>query len=292
MKILLADKFNDAFEARLRELGEVSTSLEEIADVDVLVVRSKTKVTKDLIARARRLGLVIRGGVGLDNVDAAACRERGIQVRNTPAASSVAVAELAMTLMLAAANRVVFAHNEIASGRFPKKDVKRVELGGKTLGLIGAGLIGQAVAARAAAFGMKVIAYDPFVKRCEAASLVGSAADLYRAAAVLSLHAPLNDETRGMLGRAAIVSMKDGVIVVNTARGELVDEQAMAEALVSGKVRAYAADVFHSEPPSGSPLLSAPNTVFTPHVGASTAENMTRIGDIVVEILSNWGRAG
>jgi phosphoglycerate dehydrogenase-like enzyme len=232
---------------------------------------------------------VIRGGVGLDNVDIQACRERGIDVKNTPRASSVAVAELTMALLLAVPNRLVEGHNGLKQGRFLKKELKRTELYGKTLGLVGAGLIGTEVARRAQAFGMKVLAYDPQIANHALAELVDDLDELLLRADFVSFHVPATAETRGLVNEHTIAKMKDGVVLVNTARGSIVMEPDLAQALASGKVRAYATDVFLSDPPDpNSPLLSAPNVLMTPHLGGSSRENLLRIGDIVVELLGKW----
>lgn len=290
MKILIADAFDAKLPDRLAAFGEVWTDPARLADAEVVLVRSKTKVTREYLQGAPNLKLVIRGGVGLDNVDKAACTERGIEVLNTPQASSVAVAELAMALMLAVPNQIVAAHNGMVEGKFLKNEIKRTELFRKTLGLLGVGLIGTEVAKRAAAFGMDVIAYDPFLTTHPIAKLV-PLDELLARADYVSLHTPLTDQTRGLIDAAAIAKMKDGVILVNTGRGKVVVEPDLADALRSGKVRAYATDVWYSDPPDPScPLLSAPNVLMTPHIGASSKENLGRIGDVVVEILSR--RAG
>lgn len=290
MKILIADAFDARLPDRLAAFGEVWTDPARLADAEVVLVRSKTKVTREYLQGAPNLKLVIRGGVGLDNVDKAACTERGIEVLNTPQASSIAVAELAMALMLAVPNQLIAAHNGMVEGKFLKNEIKRTELFRKTLGLLGVGLIGTEVAKRAAAFGMDVIAYDPFLTTHPIAKLV-PLDELLARADYVSLHTPLTDQTRGLIDAAAIAKMKDGVILVNTGRGKVVVEPDLADALRSGKVRAYATDVWYSDPPDPScPLLSAPNVLMTPHIGASSKENLGRIGDVVVEILSR--RAG
>lgn len=287
MKILIADAFDESLPKRLAQFGEVSADPASLADAEVVLVRSKTKVTREYLEGAPKLKLVIRGGVGLDNVDMEACRSRGIEVKNTPRASSVAVAELAMALMLAVPNRLVEGHSSMQEGKWLKKELKRTELYKKTLGLLGAGLIGTEVARRAQAFGMIVLAHDHYVGNHALAEMVETDDELFARSDYLSFHLPLTSETKGMIDKNAIAKMKDGVIIVNTARGKLVVEEDMAAALASGKVRAYATDVWYSDPPDpSSPLLKAPNVIMTPHIGASSKENLLRIGDIVVEILS------
>jgi D-3-phosphoglycerate dehydrogenase len=292
MKILLADSFDESLPKRLAPLGEVLTDASRLKEADVVLVRSKTKVTREFLSGAPSLKLVIRGGVGLDNVDIAACRERGIDVKNTPRASSVAVAELAMALMLAVPNRLVEGHGGMKQGRFLKKELKRTELFGKTLGLVGAGLIGTEVARRAQGFGMKVLAYDPQIANHALAELVDDLDELFARADFITFHVPATAETRGLVNEHTIAKMKDGVVLVNTARGSIVVEPDLAAALASGKVRAYATDVFLSDPPDpNSPLLSAPNVLMTPHLGGSSAENLLRIGDLVVDLLKKWKKA-
>ncbi len=289
MKILIADAFDEKLPGRLAPFGDVSTDLSNLADANVLLIRSKTKATKEFLDGAPKLKLIIRGGVGLDNVDRDACKARGIEVMNTPKASSVAVAELAMALMLAVPNRLNEAHQSMKEGKWLKKELKRTELFQKTLGIVGVGLIGTEVAKRAAAFGMKVIGYDPFVAKHDVAHIVKSLDELYAQADYISFHTPLTADTKGMVDKSALAKMKKGVVLVNTGRGKIMVEEDLAEALKSGHVRAYATDVWYSDPPDPScPLLAAPNVVMAPHIGASSKENLLRIGDTVVEILGKW----
>jgi D-3-phosphoglycerate dehydrogenase len=290
MKILIADAFDAKLPKRLEAFGEVSSDMGTIGTAEVLLVRSKTKVTKEMLATAPNLKLVIRGGVGLDNVDKEACKARGVAVKNTPQASSVAVAELAMALMMAVPNRIIEAHNAMKEGKFLKSELKRTELFKKTLLIVGGGLIGREVAKRARAFDMRVIACDPVVKECPGADVTVPTWDSVLADAdYISIHTPLTDQTRGMFNKDVFARMKDGVIIVNTGRGKVIVEQDLADALKSGKVRAYATDVWFSDPPPPeSPILSAPNVIMTPHIGASSKENLGRIGDVVVEILSGF----
>ncbi|MCJ7442866.1 MAG: hydroxyacid dehydrogenase [Thermoanaerobaculaceae bacterium] len=286
MVILICDAFDKSLPDRLKKFGEVTEDVARLPEAEVALVRSKTKCTAEWIAGAPKLKMIIRGGVGLDNIDQPAAKARGIEVKNTPAASSVAVAELAFALMLAVPNRLIEAHNALKEGKFLKKEIKRTELYQKTLGLVGVGRIASEVAKRAAAFGMRVLAYDPYVKRSDVAILVPSLKELLRQADYLSLHVPLNDETKNMINKDAIAGMKDGVVIVNTGRGKCILEADLAEALKSGKVAAYATDVWYSDPPDpSSPLLSAPNVLMTPHIGASSKENLLRIGNEVVTLL-------
>jgi D-3-phosphoglycerate dehydrogenase len=287
MVILICDAFDKSLPDRLKKFGDVTEDAARLEDADVALVRSKTKCTAEWIAKAPKLKMIIRGGVGLDNIDQPAAKARGIEVRNTPAASSVAVAELAFALMLAVPNRLIEAHNAMKlEGKFLKKEIKRTELFGKTLGLIGVGRIGGEVAKRAAAFGMRVMAYDPYVKHSDVAIMVASLNELLRQADYVSLHVPANDETKSMINKETIAAMKDGAVIVNTGRGKCIVEADVAEALASGKLGAYATDVWYSDPPDpSSPLLAAPNVIMTPHIGASSKENLLRIGNEVVALL-------
>jgi D-3-phosphoglycerate dehydrogenase len=288
MNILIADAFDPSLPKRLEAFGAVGTDLAGLGQAQVLLIRSKTRVTPELLAQAPNLKLVIRGGVGLDNVDRDACKARGIEVLNTAAASSVAVAEMAMAFMVAIPARLIEAHMAMKEGKFPKNELKRTELYQKTLGLIGAGAIATEVARRALGFGMKVIAYDPFLATHPLAELK-TLEEVLAQADYLTIHTPLTDQTRGMFNQAAFGRMKDGVVIINTARGKVVVEADMAAALASGKVRAYGTDVWASDPPApDSPLLGAPNVFMAPHIGGSSRENLLRIGDTVVEILSRF----
>ena len=287
MKILISDAFDPALPERLAEFGEVFDDKSRVAEADVVLVRSKTKCTKEYIDGAPNLKLIIRGGVGIDNIDTAYAKEKGIEVRNTPAASSIAVAELAMALMISLPNHVVKAHNGMVKGEWLKKECKRSELYQKTLGLIGLGRIGIETAKRARGFGMKTIAYDVVKTDQDAAEYV-ELDDLLARADYISLHLPYNDATAGMINKDLIAKMKDGVRIVNTGRGKTVNEQDVADALESGKIAGYGNDVWYSDPPESTPLTDAPNTVLLPHIGASTGENLLRIGDIIVEIITEF----
>jgi D-3-phosphoglycerate dehydrogenase len=288
MKILISDAFDPSLPAKLEAFGETTTDKDQLADVDAVLVRSKTKCTREYIDQAKKLRLIVRGGVGLDNIEVDYARSKGIQVFNTAEASAVAVAELAFALMIAVPTRMVEGHMGMKDREWLKKQLKRTELMGKTLGLVGAGNIGTELARRAIGFGMRVIAYDPLLKSHEFVDLV-SLDELLEQSDYMSLHVPLTDQTRGMINSETIAQMKDGVVIVNTARGGCVVEDDMVEALNSTKVRAYATDVWYSDPPDPScPLYDAPNMIMTPHLGASSGENMLRIGDVVVRILEDF----
>ncbi len=288
MHILIADAFDAKLPERLAPFGTVSSDMATLGQAHALLVRSKTKVDADLVAKAPNLKLVIRGGVGMDNVDKKLCAEKGIKAVNTPRASSVAVAEMAMAFMVAIPARLIEAHTSMKEGQFLKSELKRTELFKKTLGLIGAGNIATEVAKRAQAFGMEVIAYDPYLKEHPIARLV-SLDELAAKADVISMHLPLTDETRGMINAAFLAKAKDGLILINTGRGKCIVDADVAAALASGRLRAYGTDVWPSDPPPADcPLLTAPNVVMAPHIGASSKENLGRIGDEVVLILQDF----
>ncbi len=287
MVILLADAFLPDLPKRLEAFGEVTQDMGRVGEAEVMIVRSKTKVGKDVIDKAPNLKFVIRGGVGVDTIDVPYAESKKIKVTNTPEASSVAVAELAFSMMLALASRICEADSSMKQGKWLKKDLERTELMGKTLGLVGIGRIAREVALRAKAFGMEVIAFDKFVPKSDAARMV-SLEELWDKSDYISLHVPLTDETKGMINAAAIAKMKMGVRIVNTCRGQVVSEEDVAAALKDGRMGGYGADVFYSEPPEGSPLLSAPRTVLAPHLGASTEENLARLGDCIVDRMKEY----
>jgi D-3-phosphoglycerate dehydrogenase / 2-oxoglutarate reductase len=252
-----------------------------LARASGLIVRSATTVTAEMMADAGELRVIGRAGVGIDNIDLEAATERGIAVMNAPGGNTIAAAELTLALLLAVARRVPEADRSIREGRWDRSRLQGVELRGRILGVIGAGRIGGAVAERCRAFGMKVIAYDPYLppEATEDPRLgFVPLAELLSTADVVTLHVPLTDETRGLIGAAALATMKKGAFVINASRGGVVDEPALAAALVSGVIAGAALDVYESEPLAGdSPMLSAPNLVLTPHLGASTREAQIQV---------------
>lgn len=261
--------------------------LEVMPQIEVLIVRSATKVTADLIEKAAKLRLICRAGVGLDNIDVEAAQKKGIKVLNTPGASAVSVAELTFGLMLSAARHIARGTMDLKSGLWTKKELEGVELFGKTLGIIGLGTIGKEVAKRALAFGMNVVAYDPYVKHFEGVKLT-SLDELYAVSDFITLHVPLSSETRHLINAEAIAKMKNGVIIVNASRGGVIDEAALYDALVSRKVYAVALDVFEVEPPIDElrkKLLQLPYVVATPHIGASTVEAQARVAKELLQKL-------
>lgn len=290
MKIFISDAFDASLPGKLSKYGQVTEDRKELPEADVVLVRSKTKCTKEFIDEAKSLKMIIRGGVGLDNIDREYAKQKGIIVKNTPEASSLAVAELAFALMIAIPNRIVDGDSSMKRGQWMKKELKRTELFGKTLGLIGVGRIGTEVAKRAKAFGMKVIAYDPYIKQHEYAELKSKLDEVLAQSDYISLHTPITPETEKIINKDTIAKMKNGVVIINTGRGKCVVEEDVSEALKSGKIAGYGNDVWYSDPPQNSPLINAPNVVLLPHIGASTKENLLRIGEIVEKQISEFSK--
>ena len=289
MKILIAEKVSPAalkvfrddpdFEVITQEqIGDLRTA---VRDADALVVRSATDVNAKLIDSTQKLRVIGRAGVGVDNVDADAATRKGIVVMNTPGANAIAVAEHTIGLMISLARFIPKADQTTRAGKWEKKSLQGTELKGKTLGIIGLGRVGVEVARRAKAFGMKVLAYDPFVSQQLARDLeieLGDLDSLYASSDYISLHVGLTPQTAGMINAASIAKMKKGVRLVNCARGELIDDLALLEALNSGQVAGAALDVFTQEPPKENALLAAPNVIATPHIAGSTSEAQELVG--------------
>jgi D-3-phosphoglycerate dehydrogenase len=299
-KILIADELSpkalDIFrsrgvEADMRVGLKKAELLQIIAGYDGLAVRSATKADKEVIAAAAKLKVIGRAGIGVDNIDIAAATARGIVVMNTPFGNSITTAEHAIALLFAAARQIAAADVSTQAGKWEKNRFMGVELYAKTLGLIGCGNIGALVAERALALKMKVIAYDPFLSPERAVKLGVEKielAELLARADVISLHTPLTDKTRNILSADALARTKRGVIIVNAARGGLVDERALRAALESGHVAAAGFDVFVTEPAKESVLFGAPNFVATPHLGASTNEAQENVALQVAEQISDF----
>ena len=300
MRILASDGMEKNAVAALRDQGhEVVEQFyapeelaEQVKNFDVLVVRSATKVRTPIIDAALetgRLKLIIRGGVGIDNIDHEYAESKGIKVMNTPRASSNAVAELAMAHMLYCARFVSIAGHTMREGKWEKKIYNGIEVHGKTLGIVGYGRIGQSLGRMAIAMGMEVVAYDVFhVPGIENEHMHYVELDeLFAVSDFISLHVP-SLEGQPLVNAETIAKMKDGVIIVNTSRGTNIDEAALLEALNSGKVRAAGLDVWSSEPATDNPLLSHPHVSCTPHIGAATAEAQGRIGAEIVDIIGKF----
>ncbi|MBD3232210.1 MAG: hydroxyacid dehydrogenase [candidate division Zixibacteria bacterium] len=288
MLILLSDAFDPGLPEKLSRFGEVTDDKGRVSEAHVVLVRSKTKVTREYIDNATNLKLVIRGGVGLDNVDLDYAREKRIIVHNTADASSIAVAELAFALMIALPNHITKGDKSMHEGKWLKKELKRTELYGKTLGILGIGRIGSELAKRADAFGMKVLAYDPYVKSHDIAEMESDLKDLLNVSDYVSMHMPLTDETKGMVNKDLLKKFKDGAYLINTGRGKTIIEEDVVEALKSGKLAGFGNDVWYSDPPENTPLMDAPNVIMLPHIGASTKENLLRIGDIIEQLIDKY----
>lgn len=253
-----------------------------VANADAVILRSETRLSAEVIAAAKKLKVIGRAGVGIDNVDVEAATARGIVVLNSPAGNTNSTAELAFSLLLAVARNIPQAYASVSAGEWNRRAFHGVEVHNKTLGIIGMGRIGAEVGRRAIAFGMRVIAYDPFLAPSRAKTLqveLVELPELYRRSDFITLHVPLTEETKKLIGPKAFAQMKTGVRIVNAARGGVVDERALVEAIRAGKVAGAALDVFETEPlPEDSPLRGLPQIILTPHLGAATAEAQEQVG--------------
>ena len=296
--ILITDGLASNGQAILQESGRVDVCneiepdalLEIVPEYHAMIVRSRTKVTAEVIEAARNLRVIGRAGVGVDNIDLAAAKSRGVAVVNAPEASSGAVAELTLGLMLSLARHLAEADRTMKRGVWAKKQLRGTELAGKTLGVIGVGRIGSAVAHVARCVGMEVIGYDPYVPGEELQSrsvLPSSEIDpIYRDADYITYHVPLTEQTRGAVNAESFARMKPGVRIICTARGGVIDEADLLEALDGGRVGGAALDVFEKEPPGASALVTHPRVIATPHIGAQTEETQARVAeDIAREVM-------
>jgi D-3-phosphoglycerate dehydrogenase len=269
---------------------------QHLAEADALLIRSAVHVDAEVLAKAPRLRVIGRAGVGVDNVDLAAATQAGVLVMNTPGGNAISVAEHTMALMLALARHIPQANNSTRCGKWEKKKLLGNELRGKTLGIVGLGSIGRETLKRARAFEMRIVAHDPYITPAIAHDLGVELVDfseLLGASDYIALHVALTQETAGLLSREAFEKMKPGVRLVNCARGELIDEQALAEALASGKVAGAALDVFGNEPPpAGYPLFQFDNVIATPHIGGSTAEAQEIVGVRIAEQVTEYLKSG
>ena len=294
-KILIADSISPLAIDELKKISEfevnVKTGMNEeelvktIPPFDGIIVRSATKVTSRVIESAENLKIIVRAGIGLDNIDLEAAKKKGIKVANTPAATTISVAELTMGLMLSAVRNIAQANMSMKNHKWEKKLFSGTELYEKTLGIIGFGKIGKEVAKRALAFGMKVIAYDVIKIETDLNVKQVSLEELLLNSDIITLHIPLTEETKHLISEKEFNSMKDGVILINAARGGVVDEKALLNALNSGKVRAAAIDVWEKEPTDNFELVNHPNVIALPHLGASAKEGQARAGLEAVKIL-------
>ena len=299
-KVLIADKMSVAATEVFKNRGvdvDVITGLEKdelikiIGDYDGLAVRSSTRPDAEIIAAAKNLKVIGRAGIGVDNIDIKAATDRGVVVMNTPFGNAITTAEHAIALLFAAARQIPAASARTQNGEWPKSDFKGVELFNKTLGLIGCGNIGSLVAERALGLKMKVIAFDPYLTEERAVKLGVEKVeldDLFKRADAITLHTPLVESTKGIVSRERLGMTKKGVIIINCARGGLVDEEALKDALDHGHVRAAALDVFAVEPAKQHPLFGTPNFIATPHLGASTLEAQENVAVQVAEQMADY----
>ncbi len=293
MKVLVNDQIAEEAVEKLRTKYEVTAKFHEmdelldvISNFDAIIVRGKTKVTKEVIEKGENLKAIGRAGIGVDNIDMDYATERRIAVVNAPRSNTMSVAELTIGHMLSLARHLPASDKSMKAGLWEKKKLMGTELHGKTLGLVGCGRIGAEVASRAVAFGMHVLAYDPYLPKevqdkiqCTFTELD----ELLKNSDFISIHSLLSDETRGMIGKEQFEMMKDSTCVINCARGPIIEEAALVDALEKGRIGGAALDVFDKEPPEESPLLIAPNVVFTPHLGASTKEAQIKAGTTTAE---------
>ncbi len=301
MKVLISDAIADECINVLKEEGiEVdyrpSADVEEIKDAindaDGLIVRSGTKVTADLIEGTEKLKVIGRAGAGVDNIDIPAATKKGILVMNSPSGNSISAAEHTFALMLAFARNIHLAHESLKGGQWERKKYKGIELYEKTLGIIGFGRIGKEVAKRALAFRMKVKVYDPYIEDVESSYEKTELEDIIKNSDIITVHIPMTDQTKGMIGSAEIAKMKNQVIIVNCSRGGIVDESALAAALSEGKIRGACIDVYEQEPPVDSPLCGAERICHTPHLAASTDEAQARCGLMIARQVTDYLKEG
>jgi D-3-phosphoglycerate dehydrogenase / 2-oxoglutarate reductase len=298
MKVLICDKTEKEYIEQMRAAGLTVDVRDDITpeelpnvlpDYDAMVVRSRTKVRQPLIDVCPNLKVIVRGGAGLDTIDHEYAKGKGIVVMNTPLANSASVAELAIGYMLMMARSLYRATATMKAEKWDKKSFTGDEIGGKTLGLIGVGNIGRETAKRATALGMTVVAYDPFVTAAEGIKMV-SLDELLAQADYISLHLPKTKDSSNMIGAEQLAKMKDGVRIVNCARGGIINEDALYDALTSGKVAGAALDVFAEEPPTDWKLLKLDNVIGSPHIGAGTKEAQARVGAEVAEKLIDFAK--
>lgn len=296
LKVVIADRIAASGIEDLSQsydvIDAVGQSREELLDVltdaSALIVRSATQIDREMIEQSPELVVIGRAGIGVDNIDVDAATANGVLVVNTPDANSISAAEHTMAMLLAQARRIPEADRSLRSGKWDRSNLGGIELHGKTLGILGLGKIGVLVAHRAAAFGMRIVAYDPYVTP-EAAELVGvelmDLDDVFATADMLTIHLPRNEQTENIINAESIAKMKTDVRIVNVARGGVVNEQDLADAVRDGAVGGAAIDVYDTEPSLDSPLFDVPEIVVTPHLGASTREAQDRAGTAVAEVV-------
>ena len=288
MNIVIADNMEPEVVAEIRKLGSCTVTPADLpaalANADALIVRSATKVTAELLTHAPKLKIVARAGVGTDNIDKPACEKRGIKVINTPGAPTNAVAEMALGMIFAFARRIPKADAGMKAKKWLKKELTGTEIQGKTLGVIGLGRIGTSLALKAHSLGMNILYYDPHAQSAPAVGKNVSLDELMSLSDYISLHVPATPETTGMINAGAIAKMKKTAVLINTARGVLIDEEALYSALKEGRIAGACLDIYSQENYSGK-LTGLDNVVLTPHIAGSTAEAQMRIGLELIEKL-------
>ncbi|KPJ53435.1 3-phosphoglycerate dehydrogenase [candidate division TA06 bacterium DG_24] len=303
MKILVSDPLAPEALERLKAAQGVAVDVKTemtpeelvgaIGEYDAIVVRSATKVTGDVVAAGKNLKVIGRAGIGLDNIDVKAAEKAGIKVVNTPAASSISVAELALAHMFALSRQIPKGTAGLKAGKWEKKALKGVELYNKTLGIIGTGRIGRELAKRAAALGMTVLGYDPYITQADLGDVQVKLVpldELLEKSDFISLHLPKTEETTHLLGQREFAKMKKGVRIINCARGGTIDENALYDAIVGDQVAGAALDVFETEPPGEHKLMGLDQVIGTPHIGAATIEGQYRVGiEVVDRVLEGLG---
>ena len=302
MKVLICDKVESSAVEKMRKGGltvddkggiNAQDLLNVIGDYDIMVVRSATKATKEVIEKGKNLKLIVRGGVGMDNIDAEAAKKANVMVENTPEASSISVAELTIGLMFALARKITIADSTIKAGKWEKKRLEGTELYKKTLGLVGVGRIGFEAAKRATALGMSVVGYDPYLNPVPehitkaGIKMVKTVDEIYSQSDYISLHMPKTKETAGMINTEAFKKMKKTAYILNCARGGIIVEKDLADALKAGTIAGAAIDVYEKEPitPDNPLLAVGEKIILTPHLGASSVEGQNRVGDAVADKL-------
>ncbi len=301
MKVLVSDPLSEVGVKKLETEAEVDVItnlspeelIEKIKDYDALAIRSGTKVTADVIAAADKLKVIGRAGVGVDNIDIDAATKRGIIVVNTPGGNTISAAEHTIAMMLSMARNIPQANNTLKNGEWNRKKYTGVEVYNKTLGVVGLGRIGVEISTRMRSFGMRILAYDPFITEEKAAELgvkLTNLDEIFRESDFITVHTPLTEETRNLIDEEEIGIMKPGVRIINCARGGIINEATLAKAVAEGRVAGAAIDVFTKEPPTGNPLLEQEGIVVTPHLGASTAEAQVNVAVAVAEQILAVGR--
>ncbi len=304
MKVLIADDISPTCAEVLRRAGlqaehrpgiDGAQLVRAVVEAEGIVVRSGTRITEEVIRAAPRLRVIGRAGAGVDNIDVAAATRHGIVVMNAPGENTISAAEHTLSMILALARRIPQADRSVRTGAWERGSLLGVELFGKTLGILGLGKVGREVAARARAFGMQVIGHDPVLSE-ELAARLGVALvpieAVYERADIITVHIPLTEETRHLIGREQLARCREGVRIVNVARGGIIDEAALVEALHGGRVAGAALDVFEHEPPTGSPLLSLDSVILTPHLGASTQEAQEKVAARIAEQIASYLKDG